>query len=519
MNIASLLQEQARRAGDRPAIVEPGRSITYAQLDTEVAAAAADLAAAGVEPGMRALVFSRMSVALYVTMIALFRRRVTAVFVDPSAGRSRLEACIRRVQPDAFVAIPRAHLLRFTSRAIRAIPRKLAIGGRVPFAATVGHRSEGDGPPIESCTAETPAIITFTSGSTGEPKAAVRTHGFLLAQHRALVGSIALEPGQVDLCTLPIFLLANLASGITSVIPDADLRSPGAIDPGPVLEQVSTLRPDRTVASPALLLRLSAHAVEQGRPLDSFTRIYTGGAPVFPATLDAIARAAPLAAVVAVYGSTEAEPIAEIDRGAISAADRAAMTGGAGLLAGRPVDSIQVRIMPDRWGTPVGPLSPAELDTASLPATEIGEIVVSGEHVLESYLDGHGDDETKIRVLDRTWHRTGDAGYFDAAGRLWLLGRCSAKARDKEGVLYPFAVECAASEHPRVARAAFAFHRDERVLAVELREPSANTPAELRRRLEWARLDRVVTVDRIPVDRRHNAKVDYTALTRILDRE
>ena len=286
----------------------------------------------------------------------------------------------------------------------------------------------------------------------------------------------------------------------------------------PCAGTIVSFRPDRTVASPSLLLRLAAQTVEHGRPLDSFTRIYTGGAPVFPATLDAIALAAPRAAVVAVYGSTEAEPIAEIDRTSISAADRAAMTGGAGLLAGRPVESIQVRILPDRWGTPVGPLSAAELEEESLPPKQIGEIVVAGDHVLDSYLDGHGDEETKIRVFDRTWHRTGDAGYFDGEGRLWLLGRCSAKAQDKAGVLYPFAVECAASEHPRVARAAFMFHRSERVLVVELREPSANTPAELRRRLEWAWLDRVVTVPRIPVDRRHNAKVDYPALTRILDR-
>ena len=518
MNIASLLQDRARQSGDRLAIVDAGRSVTYAELDAAVEAAAGDLAAAGVEPGMRALVFSRMSVALYITMIALFRRRVTAVFVDPSAGRTRLEACVRRVHPDAFVAIPQAHLLRFTSGAIRAIPRKLAIGGGVAFATPIAHRSAGSGPAIEPCRPETPAIITFTSGSTAEPKAAVRTHGFLLAQHRALVDSIALDAGQVDLCTLPIFLLANLASGITSVIPDADLRAPGAIDPGPVLDQVARLRPDRTVASPALLLRLAAHALEHQRPLDTLTRIYTGGAPVFPATLDAIARAAPHATVVAVYGSTEAEPIAEVDRHDISAADRAAMSGGAGLLAGTPVESVRVRILPDRWGTPVGPLSPAELEEEALPPKEIGEIVVAGDHVLDSYLDGQGDEETKIRVLDRIWHRTGDAGYLDAGGRLWLLGRCSAKAHDKGGVLYPFAVECAASEHPRVVRAAFAFHRKERVLAVELREPSAHTPSELRRRLEWARLDRVVTLPRIPVDRRHNAKVDYPALTRALDR-
>jgi olefin beta-lactone synthetase len=518
MNIAEILHEQARRAGDRLAIVEAQRSITYAELDRAVGAASADLAAAGLEPGMRALLFSRMSVALYVTMIALFRRRMTAVFVDPSAGRARLEACVRRVQPDAFIAIPRAHLLRFSSSAIRAIPHKLAIGGGVPFAAPIAHRESGDGPPVESCPSDTPAVITFTSGSTGEPKAAVRTHGFLLAQHRALAESLKLEAGQVDLCTLPIFLLANLASGLTSVIPDADLRAPGAIDPGPVLEQIARTRPHRTVASPALLLRLAERARSEGRTLGTLTQIYTGGAPVFPATLDAIAAAAPDAAVVAVYGSTEAEPIAEVDRTEMSEADRAAMTGGAGLLAGQPVESIELRILADRWGTPVGSLTAAELEAASRPAGEVGEIVVCGEHVLDGYLDGVGNDDTKIRVADRVWHRTGDAGYLDDRGRLWLLGRCSARAEDSGGVLYPFAVECAASAHPAVARAAFAFHRKQRVLAIELREGSEDPAADLRSSLVWARLDRILIVPHVPVDRRHNAKVDYPALLRMLDR-
>ena len=340
---------------------------------------------------------------------------------------------------------------------------------------------------VEPCDPDTPAIITFTSGSTGEPKAAVRTHGFLIAQHRALVESLALAPGEIDLCTLPIFLLANLASGVTSVIPDADLRAPGAIDPAPVDAQIRAMRPTRTVASPAFVARLVDHAVRHGGQLDTFRRIYTGGAPVFPEMLDAIAAVAPDASVVAVYGSTEAEPIAEIDRRDISADDRAAMTRGAGLLAGRPVSSIQLRILPDRWGTPVGPWTVADLERDTLGPDEVGEIVVTGEHVLSGYLDGHGDEETKITVGERVWHRTGDAGYLDAQGRLWLLGRCSAKANDSDGVLYPFAVECAAGAVAGVGRTAFVMHRGRRILAAEVHGDAAAVRAELMDRLAWAR--------------------------------
>jgi acyl-CoA synthetase (AMP-forming)/AMP-acid ligase II len=518
MNIASLLEQQAHLAGDRLAIVERQGRVTFAELDHAVASAAAELARAGIRASMRALVFGAMSIPLYTTMIGLFRLGATAAFVDPSVGREQLARAVERIRPNAFVAEPRAHWLRLISPAIRAIPIKVSIGGRVPGAVTVARRVSDERAPIAPCTPDTPAIITFTSGSTGEPSAAVRTHGFLIAQLRALVDSLALAAGETDLCTLPIFLLANIASGVTSVIPDANLRKPGEIDPAPVDAQIRATSPTRTVASPAFLRRLVDHASLHGRPLDTFRQVYTGGAPVFPRMLDAIATAAPNARVVAVYGSTEAEPIAKIERQEISADDRAAMARGAGLLAGHPVPSIQLRILMDRWGRPVGPCTHAELEQATLAAGQIGEIVVTGDHVLGGYLDGKGEALTKIRVGQAIWHRTGDAGYLDRHGRLWLLGRCAEKASDAHGVLYPFAVECAADHVEDVERTAFIVHAGHRLLAAQVRGDAARVRTRLFECLSWARLADVVIIDRIPVDRRHNAKVDYPALRRLLDR-
>jgi acyl-CoA synthetase (AMP-forming)/AMP-acid ligase II len=517
VNIAAILHRNALDHADRPAIVERGRTITFSELDRAASAVAADLTAEGIRPGMRVLVLSPMSIDLYATIIGLFRQRVTAVFIDPSAGLGRLGRAVARVAPDAFAAVPRGHLLRLVSPALQALGIKLAIGGRVPWARTIAVRIPSVADAVEDCDDRTPAIITFTSGSTGEPKAALRTHGFLIAQHAALVESLALAPGAIDLTTLPIFLLANLASGVTSVIPDTDLRKPGAIRTGPVLAQMRATRPTRTVASPALLQRLVAEARTRGERLDSLRHVFTGGAPVFPRTLNAIAERASNARIVAVYGSTEAEPIAEIDICQISAADRAAMQVGAGLLAGVPAPSVQLGVLPDRWGLPLGPWEAGVIEREMLPARAIGEIVVRGQHVLTGYLNGHGNEETKITAGDAIWHRTGDAGYLDETGRLWLLGRCEAKVLDSDGVIYPFAVECAASEIAGVRRTAFVLHNGRRVLVVELEEAApAGVGEALMARLEWARLSEVLLVRTIPVDKRHNAKVDYPALRKLL---
>jgi acyl-CoA synthetase (AMP-forming)/AMP-acid ligase II len=517
VNIAGILHEAASTSRDRLAIVEPGRAISFGDLDHAVAAAAGQLRAAGVTAGVRVLVGVPMSIALYTVAIALFRLRATAVFVDPSSTPARLNGCIERVRPGAFVGVPRAHWLRLRSSALRAIPLKVAVGGWAPGAVRLfGGRTAGRD--VEPCEQETPAIITFTSGSTGAPKAVVRTHGFLLAQHRALATSLALAPGDVDLSTLPIFVFANLASGVTSVIPDADLRAPGGVDPGPVAEQIRARRPTRTVASPAFLARLVAHATRSGQSLDSFRRVYTGGAPVFPGMLESIRRVATNASVAAVYGSTEAEPIAEVDCRDISADDLQSMMRGAGLLAGEVVSSIALRVLPDRWGTPVGPCAPEALEADALGPGAAGEIVVSGDHVLAGYLDGVGDEETKIRAGDRVWHRTGDAGYVDRQGRLWLLGRCSAKVSDARGVVYPLAVECAASTVPDLVRSAFVLHRGRRLLVVEVTGDTNQVRADLERQLDWAGIAQITLVPHIPVDGRHNAKVDYPALLQMLDR-
>jgi len=95
-----------------------------------------------------------------------------------------------------------------------------------------------------------------------------------------------------------------------------------------------------------------------------------------------------------------------------------AMRTGTGLLAGRAVEEIELAVLPDRWGRPGAAMTPGDFAAARLAPGEAGEIVVSGGHVLSGYLDGVGDEETKFRVGGSVWHRTGDAGRLDAAGRL-----------------------------------------------------------------------------------------------------
>ncbi|MDX2081019.1 MAG: AMP-binding protein [Terrimicrobiaceae bacterium] len=471
-------------------------ALTYQQLNRASAAFAANLQARGIRAGDPILVFVPMSPELYVVLLGIFRLGAVAMFVDPSAGPAFIQSCCRQLPPKALVAINSLRWLKPFFSTLRKIPISLP-PPRLQCSELPELPPGGPSP-------NDPALITFTSGSTGRSKAAVRTHEFLVEQYHVLRSSIDLRSGERDLTTLPIFVLANLAAGVVSILPDAKISRPGFIDARRVAAQMDRLKPTRTGGSPAFYQRLAT----EKNALAKFEKIYTGGAPVFPKILKALEAAAPHAKITAVYGSTEAEPIAHVEISEILDADWTAMAEGRGLLAGRPVPSIQARVIPDQWGK-----VPEKTDP--VPTGMAGEIVVTGPHVLKGYLQGVGDEETKFRMDGQIWHRTGDAGWFDDSGRLWLLGRCSAKIEDSRGTLYPFAVECVAMSFPFIRRAACVAHQNRRLLLVEL-EPGSPCSPDFEARTLTAGADALRILPRIPVDPRHNAKINYPALRKRL---
>lgn len=522
MNLCTMLLARAREQPSVRAIVQPTSggevSITFAELESRSARAAEILKRAGVERGDRVLLLVPMSIDLYVAIVGIVRLGAVVVLVDPSAGLSHVDRCCQMAQPTALIASSKAQTLRLVSSGLRAIPKKFTLGVRwLPGQSWNVTHGAHEPSILADVSPEEAALMTFTSGSTGQPKAAVRSHSLLLAQQEALGQALDLKAGDCDLTTLPVFVLGNLAAGVTSIIPDADVRRPGALDPSPVLRQIERHAPASVVASPAFLMRLAAGCGESA--MGSFRKVFTGGAPVFWHMLDAIAKAAPNARVFSVYGSTEAEPIAEVALDQLTREDRLATERGKGLPAGVPVPQVRLRIIADRWGMPIGPVDAAGLDRMTMPTGEVGEIVVAGRHVLQGYLDGRGDEETKFRANGEVWHRTGDSGSLDEHGRLWLTGRCQAKVRGERGWIYPLQVEAAAHAMCDLRRAAFIESRSRRVLMVE---PGSGfgrqSESMILERLDWAGVEKVVVIDQIPVDRRHNAKIDYVALARLAER-
>ena len=517
-NLAATLRARAAAHPDRPAIVETRRDgrervWSYAELAETAGRVAEGLVRRGLRPGDGVLVLQPMSGELYVFLVGAWQAGLVCLFVDPSQGRDHLAACARRWRPRALFGVAAAHWFSFLVPGLRRGLVRLRTRGWAPFATAWPRFLPARGTDATSPVADdTPALVTFTSGSTGRPKAIVRTHGFLHAQHRAITEAIALREGETDLTTLPIFLLANLGGGLTSIIPAGDIARPGSVDPTPIASQLARWPgATRGGASPAFWLRLARDEIGHAA-LDGLRILYTGGGPLWPDDLAALRAAAPHARIVCVYGSTEAEPIAEID-----AAEVLDAPGHERFLpGGRIRPEIRCAVLRDRWGSPRPPLDREAFAAETCPPGEIGEIVVSGPHVVSGYLGGEGDEETKFRVDGEIWHRTGDAGLFDAEGRLWLAGRCSARVRIGSRTIYPAEVEVALRGVKGLRRSALLEHAGEAWVVLEAEEPAVLALASARLAQRGLPALRQHLLPRLPLDRRHNAKIDYAALRALL---
>lgn len=529
-NIAARLAERAARHPERTAIVEgsgaSARRLTFGELDRRVRGLAAGLAGQGIGPGDSVLLFVPMSADLYVALLACLHRGATAVFVDAWADRRRLDAAVRIAAPKAFIGTPKAHLLRLMSPAVRAIPVHLAAGRRLLSLRRHERAAWAEGA-AEAARVEgsTPALVTFTTGSTGTPKAAARSHDFLWAQHRALAGHLKPVEGDIDMPTLPVFVLNNLASGVTSVLPDFDPRRPGDIDPARVHAQMLAERVTTSSGSPAFYDRLGRWCAEKGKRI-SLRALFTGGAPVLTPlaqVLDAVVDGDPNV----VYGSSEAEPIAGIDARDMLAASVAAWDDAhhpGGICVGRPVAEIEVRLLRPHD-------EPIVLDDGGLAAWEVGpgevgEVAVAGAHVLAGYLnDPEAERQNKVRDGVRVWHRTGDGAWRDGEGRLWLMGRVKERVRRAGRVWWGGAAEARVPEGLGVRHAAYIGVDDPRlgqraVLCVETPDGRLADPAReaIIARLAPIPVDDLRPLRRIPRDPRHASKTDVGALREILSK-
>lgn len=464
--------DAVQRHPDRVALVDgKGRTVTFTELDARRMGFAAAWRCKGVRAGDKVLLAMSVDADLYAALAGLWTLGATAVLPEPALGLAGLRHAARVTKPRAFCSSGMFGLLGWVLPELWGVPHLRPNRG----AATIPELAH----PAGSDT----ALISFTSGTTGMPKAIPRSHDFLVAQHNAIAPLLHSAQAERDLVAFPVFVLINIASGQTSVLPNWKMSRLDRLDPAQLLDWMRKNRVTRALLPPSLCHML----VRAGADVPLHT-VFTGGGPVFPELIDRMRALRPNLRVCCVYGSTEAEPIAHLDAADITQDDRAAMDGGQGLLVGHPVAEISLRIHKD-------------------------EIQVAGAHVNRGYLDPAHDAENKIRDGTTVWHRTGDAGRLDGQGRLWLLGRMGTDVKIAGRLRYPFSVEVAARQWLGVRQCALMAVHDAACLVIEGDKAQA---AVWQSHAAAFGVERVVHVAKIPMDKRHRSKIDRKALRALL---
>lgn len=503
------------------------QTMTMGELAKSSAHVAAGFLKLGVKQGDRLILFVPMSPQLYVAMSALQRIGAIPVFLDSWTRRTNLMSSIHQAQPIGIISYDKVFQFGKNIPELGLIPIKISIDQTdVVHSAILEDLAKTESKaPITAMEQEDTALITFTTGSSGTPKGANRTHRFLAAQHYALDRYIPYAAEDIDLPVFPVFTLNNIAAGVSTVIPAIDVGEPNKRDPLILLGQIKSCEVNCATLSPSLLNAVAQYCRKTNTRMPNLRRLVTGGAPI---SRDDVERFKSIASarILILYGSTEVEPMAHISDEEIDASSAAG--SDVGVKVGHVDTGLRYKLLKIQK-------KPIEVKNTndwakleSLPG-EAGEFIVAGEHVCNDYYKNpEALKRAKIKDLDGTvWHRTGDVVRIDEGGYLWVLGRVHNTIMRNQEYLFPVQPEIILKRLSFVRTAAYLGMQDaqlgEKAVAVIVskKEPSGKT-ASWKSQIQKAfqsnhiPVDEVLFCDHMPMDPRHHSKVEYDLLRRQL---
>ena len=462
-NLAVILHETAARSPGKPAALYPGGALTYGELDAASGQLAAGLAAAGIGPGdpvaLQLPNIPQFLVAYFgilkaggvvVPLNVMFKAPEVAFHLSDSAAKILITWA--GILDQAAAGAASAGL-----SAVYAVGLEGDSGGASPFGKLL---APADGARLAARELTDTAVIMYTSGTTGRPKGAQLTH-LQLYMNADIPGRLFdIQPDDVVITVLPLFHVFGLSSilnvcvrfGCTmSLIP--------RFDPATVLAAIERDRATIFEGVPAMFGALLAHPDLDRYNLSSLRVAISGGASIPAPVLDAFEERFGVL-ILEGYGLTETASTTTFNR---SADDRRVYS------VGKPIWGTQTEVWDDK-GHPL----PAGRD-------HVGEVVTRGLHVMKGYLH-HA--EATADVFTGSWFHTGDLGYFDEDGFLFIVGRIKELIIRGGYNVYPAEIEDVLHSHPAIAEAAVVGIPDERLgeevmAVVRVRPGSAVTASDV----------------------------------------
>jgi long-chain acyl-CoA synthetase len=434
MNVRQLLDDQAQRHADKPAVIFKETSRSFSQLRDEVLHLAAGLSRIGVGRGDKIGIYLPNCPEYAISYLAGFCLGAVVVPLDFMLTQDEILACLSHAEIKVLIAQPKKELDMEGIREVLSLEALILLGGASADLAGQGFWDfsqvccpvDAVFKPV-SIQENDPALIMYTSGTTGRPKGILLNYRHLDGSPQAMEHFVDLSERDVKLAAIPlshiggfIYIQNCLVFGITVVLMDR-------FHPLEFLKNVQQYRVTCFHIVPAMYQALLSLKILDHFDLSSLRWVVVFGAPSSPETLERFHRYCPNAKLLNGWGMTETCPpntVTPMDSGNIAS-------------VGRPSPMCRIRIMDD--------------DARELPAGQVGEIFISGWIVMAGY---YKDPESTAAVKQNGWLSTGDLGRFDDDGFLYIVGRKKDMIKVAGQIVYAPEVEAAFERHEAVKEVA-----------------------------------------------------------------
>lgn len=396
MNLAEIIRYWGKTRPEHPAIIFNDVVQTWAELDAESDALARGLAAQGVTKGDRVGVLMRNRPELALLIVATLKLGAISVPLNFRLLGRELEPIL--TDADCRVVIAEGDLASLLEPASKNLSFKVFATESAEFS-DYALLLEGSGPaPIVEIDEADPAFICYTSGTTGIQKGALLTHRSVVTPGQSQVMTHGISWRDRVLCAAPLVYTGSVICVFMQLVvyPGSTMVLMSEFDPEATMDAMERHQVTAATLVPVIWERMAALPGFGGRKLADFVFAGAGGAPVSPGLLETFrAQGIPLTQV---YGLTEVSGLASTLR----FQDATLRPGFAGL----PIVGTDIRI--------------ADSDGNTVAANEVGEILVRGAHLMDSYWNKPAES---AGTLVDGWLRTGDLGLQDEEGFLKVVDR------------------------------------------------------------------------------------------------
>lgn len=464
-SIPEMLRATARQYGDQPAILFPDRSVSFAEVDRASDAIAVSLAAEGITKGDRIGLFCINSDAFATAYAGIVKSGAVVVPVNLLLNPKEIvyilkDAGVRGL----FYHQMFAEAVSGLREVLHELEFTVCIGGESETADALAFddfcSKEGDIPSPVFDTREDLAAILYTSGTTGRPKGAMLTHSNLVSNTRSVMAALQFQPGKDRLLVvLPMFhSFAATVGTLTPLLHGVSLAPVPKFDPAGVSEVIKAVKATVFLGVPSMYSVLLRMPDEQIDCWSSIRYCVSGGAAMPVEVMRQFEQRFNLP-IHEGDGPTECSPVTCVNP--IGGERKPASVG-------LPLPDVEIEILSesDNW----------------LPADEIGELCVRGPNVMKGYWKL--PEETQESFFNE-WVRTGDLGYKDSDGYVYIVDRKKDMVIVNGMNVYPRMVEEVLYQHDRIVEAAVVgepsdLHGENVVAYVVVKEGEEVSAADIR---------------------------------------